>query len=194
MSEQKPVAWTTTKDIQNIKDGYIGRIWEKPHHWEPVPLYTAPPAPEQPPVASIVPSHCGGSALALCPGVLHVNKDGSGYIAIDEDDFVCEDDRSEGPDGPEGSVHWIVRFDPGEMTAVRDFLCGIPLSAAAPAPEPVAVLDKHLMQKLKDALRFSASRSVMSAEDERRILSAIEPAPDELREENERLRETSAEA
>lgn len=75
-------------------------------------------------VASIVPSHCSGSALAFEPGVLHVNKDGSGYIAVNEDDFVLEDDRCEGPDGPEGSVHWVVRLDASEIIALRDFLNG----------------------------------------------------------------------
>ncbi len=62
---------------------------------------------EPQPVASIVPDHCTGSALAFVNGVLHVSKDGSGYIAVNEDDFHLEDDRCEGPDGPEGSVHWI---------------------------------------------------------------------------------------
>lgn len=72
----------------------------------------------------IVPSHCSGSSLAFEPGVLHVNKDGSGYIAVNEADFVLEDDRCEGPDGPEGSVHWIARMDASEIIALRDFLNG----------------------------------------------------------------------
>lgn len=76
------------------------------------------------PVANIVPEHCSGKALAFEPGVLHVNKDGSGYIAVNEDDFQCEDDRCEGPDGPEGSIHWIARMTAGEMQALRDFLNG----------------------------------------------------------------------
>lgn len=52
-------------------------------------------------------------------------------------------------------------------------------AATAPAPEKhVAGLDEATKQKLLEALRFSASRSVMSAEDERRILAALEtPAP-----------------
>lgn len=79
-------------------------------------------------VAAIVPEHCSGSAFVFDPGVLHVNKDGSGYIAIDEDDFTLEDDRCEGPDGPEGSVHWIARLPEGQMTALRDFLNGCSFS------------------------------------------------------------------
>lgn len=82
------------------------------------------PAPQNHVGASIVPPHCSGTALAFDPGVLHVNKDGGGYIAINEEDFVLEDDRCEGPDGPEGSIHWIVRMDASEMAALRDFLNG----------------------------------------------------------------------
>lgn len=75
-------------------------------------------------VAGIVPAHCTGTRLAIEGGCLHVRKDGSGYIVIDESDFKLEDDRGEGPDGPEGSVHWIANFPAGEMTALRDFLNG----------------------------------------------------------------------
>lgn len=81
-------------------------------------------APKDHMVASIVPPHCSGSSLVFEPGVLHVQKDGSGYIVVNEDDFVLEDDRCEGPDGPEGSVHWIVRMDASEIAALRDFLNG----------------------------------------------------------------------
>lgn len=53
------------------------------------------------------------------------------------------------------------------------------LDTPAPQTHPhLAELDEATKQKLREALRFSASRSVMSAEDERRILSALEePAP-----------------
>ena len=47
--------------------------------------------------------------------------------------------------------------------------------AAAPVRD-LTGLDEATKQKLREALRFSASRSVMSAEDERRILSAMEAA------------------
>lgn len=45
---------------------------------------------------------------------------------------------------------------------------------ASVAPSILTGLDEAMKQKLREALRFSASRSVMSAEDERRILSALE--------------------
>lgn len=85
------------------------------------------------PVSSIVPDHCSGTALVFQGGCLHVRKDGSGYIVVDEDDFKLEDDRCEGEHGPEGSVHWIARFPAGEMTALRNFLNGQDLPAP-PAP------------------------------------------------------------
>lgn len=92
----------------------------------------AAPPPQPDSVGAIVPDGCTGSALAMNPGVLHVNTGGSGYIAINESDFELEDDRCEGPDGPEGSVHWIARFDASEMSALRDFLNG----ATSPQPLP----------------------------------------------------------
>lgn len=76
------------------------------------------------PVSSIVPKHCSGTSLVFQGGCLHVRTDGSGHIVVDEDDFKLEDDRQEGEQGPEGSVHWIARFPAGEMTALRDFLNG----------------------------------------------------------------------
>ncbi|EGL63618.1 aspartyl/glutamyl-tRNA amidotransferase subunit B [Agrobacterium sp. ATCC 31749] len=90
-------------------------------------LEAALPAAE--PVASIVPKHCSGSAFVFEGGCLHVRKDGSGHIVVDEADFTIEDDRREGEHGPEGSVHWIARFPAGEMTALRDFLNGQGFSA-----------------------------------------------------------------
>lgn len=87
-------------------------------------------------VGAIVPAHCPGMSLSFEPGVLHVSKDGSGYIAIGEDDFTLEDDRGEGPDGPEGSVHWITRLDASEMVALRDFLNGAALSLPNSLGEP----------------------------------------------------------
>lgn len=86
---------------------------------------------ETEPVTDIVPDGCTGSAFAFSEGVLHVNKDGSGYIAVDERQFCLEDDRCEGPDGPEGSVHWITRLPPGEIQALRDFLNGFRFNATA---------------------------------------------------------------
>lgn len=105
---------------------------------------------EPAPVASIVPEVCAGSALAFSDGVLHVSKDGSGYIAVDEEHWSLEDDRAEGPDGPEGSVHWITRFPPGEMQALRDFLNGAKFSAA---PSSAAI---DLLQKAREFIECSA--------------------------------------
>ncbi|MDW9588695.1 hypothetical protein GOA80_22005 [Sinorhizobium meliloti] len=81
------------------------------------------PAPLSNMVASIVPRHCSGYSFVFEPGVLHVKKDGSGYIAVNEDDFVLEDDR-DGEGG--GSIHWIARMGASEITALRDFLNGAP--------------------------------------------------------------------
>lgn len=94
-------------------------------------LEAALPAAE--PVSSIVPDHCSGTALIFEGGCLHVRKDGSGHIVVDEDDFKLEDDRCEGEHGSEGSVHWIARFPAGEMTALRNFLNGQDFPAP-PAP------------------------------------------------------------
>ena len=85
------------------------------------------------PISSIVPDHCSGTALIFEGGCLHVRKDGSGHIVVDENDFKLEDDRCEGEHGPEGSVHWIARFPAGEMIALRNFLNGQDFHAP-PAP------------------------------------------------------------
>lgn len=87
-------------------------------------------------VGGIVPPNCTGYSFVLDPGVMHVRKDGSGYIVVDESDFVLEDDRCEGPDGPEGSVHWIARMGVSEITALRNFLNGAP--QAHSVGDPVA--------------------------------------------------------
>jgi hypothetical protein len=86
-------------------------------------------------VANIAPDACTGKALAFDPGVLHVNMDGSGYIVVGEDAWQLEDDRCEGVDGPEGSVHWITRLAASEMQALRDFLNGAALSQPHPVDE-----------------------------------------------------------
>lgn len=114
--------------------------------YRPSALSLPPQEAEAEPVdhvgASIVPPHCTGYSFSFDPGVLHVKKDGSGYIAVDENDFVLEDDRCEGEHGPEGSVHWIVRLDASEMIALRDFLNGTRACIAAPSQEadPAVVL------------------------------------------------------
>lgn len=87
---------------------------------------------EAKPVVSIVPSHCSASALVFDRGSIRINKDGSGEIVVAEADFVLEDDRCEGPDGPGGSVYWAARIDPSEVSALRDFLKGVPAAPEAP--------------------------------------------------------------
>lgn len=99
-------------------------------------LRAQPQAREDAQPVAIVPPHCTGASLAFEPGVLHVSKDGSGYIAIDEEHFSLEDDRCQGPDGPEGSVHWITRLDASEVVALRDFLTGFP----HPAPDALRAI------------------------------------------------------
>ncbi|MBS0258325.1 MAG: hypothetical protein JSR13_11505 [Proteobacteria bacterium] len=133
------------------------------------------------PVSSIVPDHCSGTALVFDGGCLHVRKDGSGHIVVDEDDFKLEDDRCEGEHGPEGSVHWIARFPAGEMTALRDFLNGQDFPAPpAPSSAPTQCCmcgKKGLSTAEGDGgteCELSDGRWVCSAECWSR---AVEPAP-----------------
>lgn len=145
-------------------------------------------------VAAIVPSHCSGSALAFDPGVLHVNKDGSGYIAINEDDFILDDDR-DGDGG--GSVHWIARMDASELTALRDFLNGCPVIDLA--AENVKRLQANLRESFEAlcAMRNSINEHVPLPSLESDLLqgpetsvfcSVVAEAVVNLAAENERLR------
>jgi len=60
------------------------------------------------------------------------------------------------------------------LVDLRTLPVGTKLYTAPPAPSvALKALDTHTMQKLREALRFSASRSVMSSADEARILSAL---------------------
>lgn len=117
--------------LEDFGNGLISTVQER--------IRAAIPATE--PVSSIVPDHCSGTALAFEGGCLHVRKDGSGYIIVDEDDFKLEDDRCEGEHGPEGSVHWIARFPAGEMTALRNFLNGQEFSALSAPSVAVKALE-----------------------------------------------------
>ena len=81
--------------------------------------HSSAPSPE-PIVAGIVPPHCSGYSFVFEPGVLHVKKDGSGHIVVNDEDFVLDDDRCEGEHGPEGSIHWITRMGASEITALRN--------------------------------------------------------------------------
>lgn len=117
-------------------------------------LRPAAPDADKPEAVDIVPTGCTGSSLSFEPGVLHVSKDGSGYIAIDEKHFSLEDDRCEG-DGPEGSVHWITRLDASEVVALRDFLTG----AHPPKPDPrLSVAVEALRPFAEEALEWSSDQ------------------------------------
>lgn len=89
------------------------------------------PGPDDAQPLDLVPERCTSIAFSFEPGTLWIKKDGSGHLAINEEDFSCEDDRCEGPDGPEGSIHWIARMDASEIVALRDFLNG----AQLPGPD-----------------------------------------------------------
>lgn len=61
-------------------------------------------------------------SLAFDPGILTVNEDGSGDFVLPESAFNLIDDRDEGPDGPEGSIHWAAHIERSELLALRDWL------------------------------------------------------------------------
>ena len=71
-----------------------------------------------------IPAQHSGVVLSMVGATLHIQRDGSGQIVVAEDDFTLEDDRSEGPDGPQGSAHWVARLPASELTALRHFLNG----------------------------------------------------------------------
>lgn len=133
----KKALWRVLMD-EKLNDGHYIKAFDLIDK-----LYTAAIAAGGEAVASIVPEGCTGKVLVFDPGALHVNKDGSGYIVVDEDDWQLEDDRCGGPDGPEGSVHWITRLDASEMQALRDFLNGVS------QPHPA---DERVVEALREAL------------------------------------------
>lgn len=81
------------------------------------------------------PAAVSAGVLAFDPGELHIEPDGSGSLVVPEASFTLEDDRCEGPDGPQGSGHWIARIPASEMAALRGFLNGQPESSL-PAHKP----------------------------------------------------------
>lgn len=85
-------------------------------------LASAPVAGEAQP-ADITSRRLSG-VLSMDGASLHMQPDGSGQIIVAENDFTLEDDRDEGPDGPQGSVHWVARLPASEIAALRDFLTG----------------------------------------------------------------------
>lgn len=86
------------------------------------PLASAPVAGEAKP--DRITSRRPSGVLSMDGASLHIHPDGSGKIIVAEGDFTLEDDRDEGPDGPQGSVHWVARLPASELIALRDFLTG----------------------------------------------------------------------
>lgn len=82
------------------------------------------------------PAKVPSGVLSFHDGSLLLRADGSGYIAVHEDQFTLHDDRCEGPDGPQGSVCWIAEFPASEIAALRDFL-NDQLAQSAASAEPV---------------------------------------------------------
>ncbi|SSW66653.1 hypothetical protein AVE30378_02192 [Achromobacter veterisilvae] len=88
----------------------------------PAALASAPVAGEAQP-ASITSRRLSG-VLSMDGASLHMKPDGSGQIIVAEEDFTLEDDRSEGPDGPQGGVHWVACLAASEMDALLVYLNG----------------------------------------------------------------------
>ncbi len=137
-------------DMHEAAETKLARVWTKvdairtkhaakPKH-SPLPQHVEP-APVVEPVASIVPDGCTGITIVFEPGHLHVNKDGWGYFCVPDAELVFEDDRCMGPDGSEGSIHWIARMDASEIEALRDFLNGAPRAAQTTPPAPASIAD-----------------------------------------------------
>lgn len=153
---QEPVAWMNENPVSTAfsRTAY--------HGW--TPLYAHPAAPAQP-VAQFLATEdgefngnaqetvSGGRILSFEPGFLRVNVDGSGYFCVPDADMVFEDDRQEGPDGPEGSVHWIAKMDASEIVALRDFLNEAPAQPVAPEPVSTATGDRSEIDRLVAVLR-----------------------------------------
>lgn len=114
---------------------------------------TPHPEGEATAVADIVPAHCSGSSLVFSEGVLHVKKDGSGYIVVKEADFEIETEY-DSEDGSR-SDFWITRFPAGEMQALRDFLNGVRLTT--PPPPVVDEYTAMAMADLQTELRRKLS-------------------------------------
>lgn len=68
-----------------------------------------------------------GSSLVFSEGILHVNKDGSGYILVNESDFQIE---TEYDDDGSRSDFWITKFPAGEMVELKNFLNKVLTSAS----------------------------------------------------------------
>ena len=118
---EKPIRFVGEALRYGIAHGYVAPFYASQ---EPTPA-SGEAEPGEAVAKLVVPEHCTGATFVFEPGALHVNKDGSGYIAVDEDQWSIEDDRCEGPDGPQGSTQWIARLPKGELESLRDFLNGV---------------------------------------------------------------------
>ena len=88
------------------------------------------------------------------------------WSILNGDDYVS----LHAPAKSDGSASWV-RIPKDQFNAIVDWYT----ADQHPSPSSdLRGLDKATMQKLREALRFSASRSVMSADDERRILAAFD--------------------
>lgn len=100
--------------------------WPVEHGWRVwqarAALASAPVAGEA--QAANITSRRLSGVLSMDGASLHIQPDGSGQISVAEGDFTLEDDRGEGPDGPQGSVHWVAHLPASEIAALRDFLTG----------------------------------------------------------------------
>ncbi|WP_241122255.1 hypothetical protein [Achromobacter xylosoxidans] len=110
----------TPRDERDIASDPEGKLIHDPD--EPLRAAIAPVAGEAQP-ANITSRRLSG-VLSMDGASLHMQPDGSGQIIVAEDDFTLEDDRDEGPDGPQGSAHWVARLPASEIAALRDFLTG----------------------------------------------------------------------
>lgn len=138
-----------------------------PTHWMPIPAApSASPSPSREETETRDTSallleaekarddlfDCGGDESCLNPFGVHWDKTGRAC------ELVNADARAEA----KALDEWCM----AEMAKME---------GDTPSPQPnLSGLDEATKQKLREALRFSASRSVMTAEDERRILSALE--------------------
>lgn len=104
-----------------------------------------------------------GGMLAFDDGSLLVRADGSGYIAVPEDQFALYDDRCEGPNGPQGSVYWIAELPASEIVALRDFLNGQPAQPAAQpsVPDGLIAALRNQRQIDKDGSEVAVSRQAV---------------------------------
>lgn len=133
----EPVAYLRKDQLQQIKQrgSMYGEIGAQPRADLVAVFATPQPAEPVKEVGDAVSFDAKalaipGGMLAFDDGSLLVRADGSGYIAVPEDQFTLYDDQCEGPDGPQGSACWIAELPTSEIVALRDFLNGQPAQPA----------------------------------------------------------------